>query len=411
MERLKKHYAMIIAAASFLCLGVVNGVLLNCYSLLVVPICTDLGIPRSQMQLSQTLMGIGTILVPMLSGRIYAKYRFMRLMRIAAVLTILTYLSLSFARSILMIYISALALSICATLVSWIPFSIVINNWFIKSRGTAIGAVFMSSGVFGMLASIAGGFLIESIGWRAMVRVNSAITAAVVLPLIFFVIYERPEQLGLLPYGADENSETGKPDTVNGGLLFHDEIRRPRLWLMLISILLTGFCVNSLTSSMNAYFRDIGRSASYAANISAGYMASLAAGKILLGILYDRFGARKATLFTLAALLLTHLSLVLVHIPGAIAVVIACSGPGAAFATVALPEISKQSFGNRDYNSFTGVINGFCNAGGALSPSIFGIIRDCSGSYLPGFTAAIFITAASGILLLSLISKPSAKEA
>lgn len=405
---IRKHYPILIAAAAFLCLGVVNGQLLNCYSLLVVPICEELAIPRAQMQLSQTLMGIGNILVPLLAGRIYSRLRFKRITEIAAVLTVLFYFSLSIDRNTPMIYISAIGLSISSSFISWMPFSIIINNWFEEKRGTAIGVTFMSSGVFGMVFNVLGGIMIEGMGWRGMIRVNTAVAACVILPLVFFVIYEKPFDIGLLPYGHVDDAPEASVSPEAAGALFSDEIRRLRLPLILLAVMLFGFGTNSITSSFCAYMRDNGRSTTAAANLYAGYMASLAVGKIILGSLYDRLGQKKATFISLMSLLLADLALVLIRVPGALAVVIVFSGIGAASSSVSLPEIAKRTFGARDYNRFAGAITGLNSIGGCAAPLIFGMIRDGSGSYMPGYLAAAVMTGAA-VTILTLVTKDGEK--
>ena len=159
------HYAWVMVAAGFLALGCSAGQIANCYNLLIVPICEDLGVARSAMGLSQSLQSIGGILISMFAGPIFSRFRLKRLMLLGGVLMLAAYFSLSFAKSIWHIYFSVTFLSFTQPLMTWLPFSILFNNWFAKKRGLAIGIAFMGSGVAGMIFSALGGTIIDAMGW------------------------------------------------------------------------------------------------------------------------------------------------------------------------------------------------------------------------------------------------------
>lgn len=398
----KPHYGWIMVLAGFLVIGFTGGQLSNCYSLLVVPICQELGIARSAMGFSQSLMSLGGIIVPLFSGVIFKRVRLKRLMFVAAVVLIAAYCSFSFAQNIVHIYCSMTVFSIASALVTWMPFSILLNSWFEKKVGLAVGLAFMGSGVGGMLFSAIGGALISAVGWRAMVRLYALSSAAVVLPVLLFVVREKPEEMRLLPYGAQSSAAAQTSAPVAGGALFVQERRAARLWLIFASVMLIGFAINGISTTMTAYLQDSGYSGSFAANISAVYMGALAVGKISLGALYDRLGARRANAFACACLAAALICLVFVRLPVLFAVLVPCAGIGVAFGTVAIPIISRHVFGSRDYNSFTGLLTSANSIGGALTPTIFGAICDLTGTYRWAYLGSVLIAVAFGLLIVRL---------
>ena len=403
MRRPRVHYGWIMAAAGFLVLGSMAGGLVNSYSLLVVPVCEDLGVSRSAMGLSQTLLNTGGIAVPLLAARIFGRVRLRRLMILSAAAAIIAYYCLSLARGIAAVYALVVLLSLAQALVTWMPFSILLNNWFAKKRGLAVGLAFMGSGVGGMVFNTLGGGLIASAGWRATVQTFALIIALIVLPILLFVIRERPADMGLRPYGSADGGESGADAGRLSGASWDGERRGAALWLLAASVLLVGFAINGLSTTMCAYVRDSGYSGQFAANVTAGYMGALAVGKILSGQLYDSLGARRATAVCMATLLVSMGCTLLVRQPVMILPMVLCAGLGISFATVSFPNIVRYAYGQRDFSAFTGLLTAANAIGGAFAPTVFGLVCDRSGSYFPAYVGCIALVAAFGALLCALI--------
>lgn len=403
------HYAWLLVAAGFLILGCSAGQLINCYSLLVVPVCEELGIPRSAMGLSQSLINTGGIIVPLFAGRIFQHFKLKRMMTVSAALMLASYFSISLAQNIWHIWASVICLSFTQALVTWMPFSIILNNWFVKKRGLAIGVAYMGSGVGGMIFSTLGGVIISALGWRAMVQIYTLICALIVLPVLIFIVREKPEDAGLLPYGLEAGDQAEQAAQDESGLSFADECKKPRLWILMGSVVLLGFAINGFSTTMAAYTQDSGYSGEFAANVMAGYMGSLAVGKILLGMLYDKLGARRATGVSVAALVVCYASLLMIRMPAMFAGVILGSGVGIAFGTVAFPILARHTFGNRDYSVFTGWFIASNNIGGAFSPTIFGAVCDWLGSYSYAYMGAIaFVIVFGSAIILCVPEKKAA---
>lgn len=399
----KMHYGWVMVAAAFLVLGCSAGQLSNCYNLLIVPIAEDLGVARSMMGLSQSLQSIGAILISLLSGVIFTKFRLKRLMLTGTVLMLASYCSMSFATNIYQIYASVVCLSFTMPLMTWMPFSILLNNWFQKRRGFAIGLAFMGSGVAGMIFSSIGGAIITAMGWRAMVQIYTLISALVTLPILLFLVKEKPEDMGLLPYGAQDQTEEQAIEPAQEGSTLAEERKKARFWILLIAHAAVVFAVNSLNTTTVAYLQDSGYSGAFAANIAAANMGSLAIGKIVLGWMYDKFGARKASLISFILLILCLVCLVFVHLPVMLVGVVLGAGIGMAYGTVANPIISRAVFGPKHYSTFTGLLSAAGTIGGMLSPTVFGAICDALGSYSYAYAASIALVIVFGGILLKVI--------
>ena len=74
-----------------------------------------------------------------------------------------------------------------------------LGNWFQSHLGVVTGIVMAASGVGGSALSLVLSGIMESAGWRASLLFAAGLLAAVAV-MIFFVMKDRPEELGLQPY-------------------------------------------------------------------------------------------------------------------------------------------------------------------------------------------------------------------
>nr|BFF25548.1 hypothetical protein GCM10025732_35130 [Glycomyces mayteni] len=86
------------------------------------------------------------------------------------------------------------------------------NRWFIARRGLVSG-ILTAGGAAGQLVFLPlVGLLVEGPGWRAASLLVAA-TALAMVPLVLLVVRDRPEDVGLKPFGADADYTTPAPST------------------------------------------------------------------------------------------------------------------------------------------------------------------------------------------------------
>src|SRR5262249_50755024 len=81
----------------------------------------------------------------------------------------------------------------------------IVNRWFVTNRGFVMGLLTASTATGTLLLLPALAAIAEAGGWRPVVLTVSAVIAAMV-PLVLFFLPERPADIGLVPYGADAAS-------------------------------------------------------------------------------------------------------------------------------------------------------------------------------------------------------------
>lgn len=395
----RPYYGWLIVAGGMVTISMALGLIANSFSIFIVPVSAELGFTRSQMSANQTIFAAGMMLVSLFWGAIFSKLRLKRLMGVAAAVSCAGYFLYSVAHALWAFYAISIVLSITMALLGWMPFTVIIGNWFTKKRGFAIGLTFMGSGIGGMIFNSLGGYLIASVGWRSTIMVYALILTLVMLPVVLFVIKVKPQDAGLSPYGG-EDDVTLAAEAEAGGLTLREAARGGRFYMIAVSVTALGFAMNSLNVTIAPHMQALKYSNVFAANVAAGYMAALAIGKFALGAFSDKLGTRKACALALGALLAAFVAMIFAGFTAIVPLLILSSGFGNSFGSVAYPLITREVYGERDYAAITGVVSSLNSLGSAVGPAVCGAIFDASGSYIPGYIAMAGLVAAFGGMLL-----------
>lgn len=404
--RKKIYYGWIIVAVGVLMM-MAYGIVINCISLYVVPICGDLGFSRKAVAFMSTLYSAGGMLVSAVSPGLYRAVPVKKSMRAAAVTLSAAYFCYFLADKLWQFYVISAIAGCAVWLLAYVPYAIILNNWFHRRTGFVIGLTYMGTGLGGMLFSPVIGRLIETVGWRGCFAVMSAVIALAVIPGSF-VVRDKPEEKGLLPYGERDDEAAlrgGEPE----GMYFRDIIRSPRFYATAIGLAALSFVNTGFSSTFSAYMSDLGYPISAASAVISGNMASLALGKISLGWIYDRLGSIAGTALSGAFLAATVAAALLM--PGTAAVIceIAMFSLGFAFGSVAVPIIARASFGERCFSRVNGMFMTATGIAAAMGPVFSGYICDTTGSYAGSYRAYAVIAAAFTAVIVFCLAKNKGK--
>jgi predicted MFS family arabinose efflux permease len=125
----------------------------------------------------------------------------------------------------------------------------VVSRWFAQRRGLAMG-ILTASTATGQLVFLPGlAAIAESSGWRPVALVVAAATAAII-PIIALLLPERPRDLGLPLYGADEIEPAATGPQVNPIVAALSTLKRASasrdFWLLFASFFVCGLSTNGL---------------------------------------------------------------------------------------------------------------------------------------------------------------------
>ena len=177
--------------------------------------------------------------------------------------------------------------------------AVVSNRWFDSHRGLVVGVLTASSATGQLLFLPVGAWLIEHYGWRLAV-VPVFVACAIVAALVFALMRNRPNELGLTPYGAAPGTPVASvapPMTVTFATPFQIlvSVASHRVfWILFATFFICGLSTNGLIQThFISLCGDAGMGAVPAASVLAMMGAFDLVGTIASGWLSDRYDNRK----------------------------------------------------------------------------------------------------------------------
>lgn len=397
----KIYYGWYIVAASFVIMACTMGTVYNTASLFIKPIVADMGYSQSAVYFTLTLRSVTQLVISLFAAGIYRNYNQLKVMKLASVVMVIAFFSYSFASSLWMLYALTIIVSLSLSLISILPLSLILSNWFYEKTGTVIGIAFMGSGIGGMIFNSLAGQWIVRYGWRATYQILGVILTLAILPSVFLVLKIYPRNVGLKPYG--EPLETGGAREPEKGFMLKEVLKRPKFWILLVVSVLFAVVMNTFTITIAPYLTDIGHSVTYAANMVALSMGVIAISKIVLGYLYDRLGLKAASIMASGAAVVGFIGLLNYSSIVMIVLLILGAGLSSAYSTIGPPIVTQKLFGKKDYSSIYCIIFAANSSGGAIAPLINGFTHDLTGSYELAIKMALFTAIAVTVVFLFLL--------
>ena len=204
MEQKKNrlHYAWFILAGCCILQGATLGLINNCAGVFYSPICKELGFELGKLTLYRMLYCISSALALPFVAKSFRKHDVRIVISIAAVVYGVCAVLMGTFRELWQWHVTGIIQGIASSFVCMIPAPIILGNWFKKKTGTAVGISAAFSGLVGMIGSSCLGMAIPAFGWRMSYVAVGIVSIALVLPISLFILRYKPEEMGLLPYGA-----------------------------------------------------------------------------------------------------------------------------------------------------------------------------------------------------------------
>jgi MFS family permease len=405
-----RHYALAVTAIIFLALLAAAG-LRSTPGVLMVPWEEAFGWSRRTISFAAA---IGIFLFG-LTGP-FAAAAMQRFGIRATIITALVLMSLSTAASLFMTQSWQLILSwgvvsgIGSGCITNVLSATIVNRWFVTNRGLVMGlfAASTSTGTLIFLPVLSAISLDH--GWKPVVFCV-AITMALLVPVVFFLLPERPADVGTVPFGADpdhpvEVQERGNPLKTAFSAL-GEGFKSRTFWLLAVTFFVCGFTTNGLVGThMIALCHDHGMDAVEAGGLLAIMGLFDLVGTTASGWLTDRVDPRKL-LFAYYGLR----GLSLIYLPFAdftfyglslFAVFYGLDWIATVPPTLAL---ANRAFGIKKSPILFGWISASHQIGAAMAAFFAGMLRTSTGSYLDSFVIAGFVAVAAAFLALMIGTK------
>lgn len=276
----------------------------------------------------------------------------------------------------------------------------VVNGWFDKNRGLALGLASTGTGLTGFLIKPFTAWIILDYGWRAAFVAIGLLPIVIGIPLILLLFRERKDVVVPLAH-----------DTVEGveeyGLTLIEAVRSARFWLMAAAFFLIAFALTAPTPNLENILKSFRFELAQIGGITASFGLAVIAGRIIGGWLLDRFWAPACAFAillvpALGSWLLSGESLTS---QAAFAAVL-CLGFGAGFEFDLLAYLISRYFGQRNYGTIYGCFYTVIAFGGGLGPVVYGYAFDSTGTYATALLLGVGCVLVGSILLLLLGAYP-----
>ncbi len=409
LSRLPLFYGWIIVAVTFVAMGIgVNA--RTAFSLLYPPILDEFGWDRGVTAGAFSFgFVVSGILSPLL-GRMMDRFGPRAVMELGTGLMAAGFLLAPLTSQPWHLYLTIGVLvgggSVC---LGYSGQSLYLPNWFVRSRGLAIGLAFSGVGLGSVTLLPWVQSMIIGAGWRdACVALGLLIL--IVLAPINLLLRKRPEDLGLRPDGdaaPSSSAAVGRSNVVDPYWAAIDwtirrAVRTARFWWLALGYFCALYAWYAVQVHQTKYLQEIG----FSANRSAWALGLVSligvTGQISLGHLSDRIGREWAWVISNLGFVICFLALiVLAHDQSVVwlyLMVAAQGGLGYGLTSV-MGAMVAEIFQGRHFGGIFGTVMLAAMAGGAAGPWLTGVLHDELGNYTVAFWLGAAMSVVSGLAI------------
>ncbi|MCC6175272.1 MAG: MFS transporter [Chloroflexi bacterium] len=275
------------------------------------------------------------------------------------------------------------------------------SQWYVRRRGRALSLVAVGGAL--SLASVpaANGWLIGQFGWRVAWWLDALVVWLLFLPLVAWLVRDRPEQVGQVPDGMPSPLRTsGDSDGTEPAWHPRAAMRTRPFWLLLGASMVPGLVITGLDFNLVSILSERSLAPGTAALVfTASSIVTLPA-SLTSGYLVDRLPSRyvlavgQLLLAIALAWLLFADSLVQAIFYGVL------RGLMLGLWEVALDATWPTYFGRRHLGGIRGVTFGAEVVGAAIGPLPFGLIYDLLGGYSTVLAGVTLLPVAATVAVL-----------
>ncbi len=269
-----------------------------------------------------------------------------------------------------------------------LPSQVAVSQWFVKSRGKAMGLAYLGIGFGGAASPWISHFLVMRFGWQPALQVTGILIVVLALP--FTILMKEAPQVDL----------SQRPDT-------KIEVRKAFRTLSMALLTVGSMCSIAAVSGTQQNLKlflslDRHYSQSSAAGILSLVLGFSIIGRVLMGWLADRFSKRYVMLAIYLLVAGAIPFLFLGRSAMTIAMAAAIFGIGLGGDYMIIPLMTAEIFGVQILGRLMGVLLAAGGIADALSPWWIGHLRDSSGSYRSGCVMLVGMALLGAVAVIAL---------
>lgn len=396
----KIHYAWWVLVAISLIVGVGKGVLMNTAGLFLPAASEDLNVGMGQISLYFSVSALVTLVFLPLGGKLMAKFDARQIITAAIIFQGGSFALFGLMSSVWGWYLLAVPLAMGGTLTGVIVGPVLINMWFRKRNGLALGVLAATGGLMGAISQPIVASLIAGPGWRtAYISVGIA-SIAIVIPIALLVLRRSPRAIGIQPYGADEvavaaGADAAGADAAKQAPAREDGIeiavaRKSVPFALMVAIFFLITSISTFSMHIPAHVQNLGFDTAFSGQIMSVYMIGVLVASLVLGYLVDALGVKRAAILTMS---IAVIAIVTIIFAGKNAFVlqaaVAMFGVVSASITIVGPALVGGLFGKRDYAQVYSTASLGLGISSIVAMPVYGFVYDATGTYIPVLWAIV----------------------
>ncbi|SDG43554.1 MFS transporter [Paraburkholderia phenazinium] len=283
----------------------------------------------------------------------------------------------------------------------YVPSVTAVQRWFVRKRSKASGIALAGTGLGTFAGPTLAGLLMQHVSWEATMRIFAAAIAVVGIAAAM-LIRGSPQALGLLPDGDRQPGTVSAAGTMprsmqQTGVRLAEAIRSGRFWWYFGAILLGSVGLFLALVHINPYARQLGISATQA-NLLIGLIGvGNVAGRLFLGSIGDRIGAKRLLVCLTLALAVLNGFWLGAHGFASLAVFAVLFGVANGGCISLYPSVAASWFGTANLGAILGAlyisVGIAAIAGGSLGGLLFDVYQSYAASIMLGAVCALLSVA------------------
>ena len=299
-----KFFGWWITFSGFFQLVWVSGTIFFGMSAFIDPIAEQYGWSRAAMAGAISLQRTESGIVGPFIGPIIDRFGARIPMFVGTILTTLGFFWLARTDgSIVTFYFAFGTIALGVSIGTVITTTTIIGNWFIKFRSTALTIAFLGTGLGGLLIPVLV-WGIKAYGWRTILDYIAVINLFIGFFVMIFMRH-RPEQYGLLPDGIDKdviltNQIVKYTNDSEISMDTKQILKEKSFWLINLSFGISGIALSTVMVFAIPSLSSIGFDPYVGAFVLTATSVLLFIGRLIIGLLADRFDKRYLLCITFA---------------------------------------------------------------------------------------------------------------
>jgi len=365
--------------------------------LFMIPLGDEFGWNRTEISLALTFFTAALALSIPVIGRLVDQVGSRKvLLPSFMVFSVLLALIPVFANQLWILFLLFLLIGSLGAGANALPYLRTISAWFDRRRGLAIGIAMGGSGMGFVYVPPMVQHMIDSYGWRSGYYLLAAVTLAVAVPLVYFVLREAPAEREIEDSDELRQGTIGEQAAPVIPLLVL--LRQPLLWQLFLIFCLLSFCLYGVLSHLVPMLSDRGMTSGKAALVMSTLGISIVIARVVIGYFIDRFFAPyvAAICFLVSAIGVSLLATGAIDSLAFVAAVFIGFSMGAEIDMLAF--LTGRYFGVQNFGQVYGILFTSFLIGTSIGPVAYGMAYESMGSYIWVLVVSIVLMLVSAVI-------------